>query len=138
MEDFDPANILVASISKDHDQAAKAALEVKNWMVWSPDILRVAAPQLRHPGKRQPYIKSRDKEDVEVQRRLAEEIPNEVALRAALWGTPDDCIQQLESFIKAGLRHPILFFIPTPNETVDEMIRLFGTKVIPYFRECRV
>ncbi len=138
MDELDPANILVASISKDREQAAKAALEVRNWMVWSPDILRVAAPQLHHPGKRQPYIKSRDKEDIEVQRRLAEEIPNEVALRAALWGTPDDCIQQLESFIKAGLRHPILFFIPTPNETVDEMIQLFGTKVIPYFGECRV
>jgi 5,10-methylenetetrahydromethanopterin reductase len=135
MDDFDPANIFVAAISKDREQAAKAALEVRNWLVWSPDILRMIAPHLQHSGKRQPYIKSRDKEDLEMQRRLADQIPDDVALRAALWGTPDDCIQQLESFIRSGLRHPILFFVSTPSSPVDEMIRLFGSKVIPYFRQ---
>jgi 5,10-methylenetetrahydromethanopterin reductase len=137
-DNFDPANVMVACVSKDREQAAKTALEIRHWMVWSPDILRIAAPKLRHPGKRQPYIKSRDKGDIETQLRLAEEIPRELALRATLWGTIDDCIQQLELFIKAGLRHPILFFIPTPNESVDEMIRIFGSEVIPYFRDNRL
>ena len=86
LDNFDPANILVASISKNREQAAKAALEIKNWMVWSPDILRTVAPQLKHPGKRQPYIKSRKKEDIDAQRNLAEAIPDEVAVAGHVVG----------------------------------------------------
>jgi len=91
-------------------------------------------PQLKHTGKRQPFIKSRAREDVEAQSRLAQEIPDEVVLKTAVWGTPENCIQQLEGFIKSGLRHPILFFVPTPSDSVENMIQLFGSKVVRYFK----
>ncbi len=135
LSEFDPAHIFVTAVSKDPAIAAETVKkEVKNWLVWSPDILRISAPQVHHPGKRQPFIKSRIKDDLEVQAKLSQEIPDEVALKVALWGTPDDCIQRLECYMKSGLRHVVLFFVSTPGETVDRMVELFSTKVIPYFR----
>jgi phthiodiolone/phenolphthiodiolone dimycocerosates ketoreductase len=132
---FDPAHIFVTAVSKDAAMAAEGIRkEVKNWLVWSPDILRILAPDVHHPGKRQPFIKSRNKDDLETQARLSQEIPDEVALNIGLWGTPDDCIQRLERYMRSGLRHAVFFFVPTPSDTVDRMIQLFSTKVIPYFR----
>ncbi len=138
LDDLDRGNIFVTAVSKERNDAEQAVKnEVKTWLTWSPDILRMIAPQLKHPSKRQPYIKSRFKEDVEAQNRLAKEIPDEVALKVALWGTPDDCIDRLESFFDAGLSHPILVFVPTAKESVEKMIKSFASKVIPYFKSKR-
>jgi alkanesulfonate monooxygenase SsuD/methylene tetrahydromethanopterin reductase-like flavin-dependent oxidoreductase (luciferase family) len=133
--DFEPANIFVAAISRDPEKAAEAVKkEAKSWLAWSPDILGIIAPEVKHPGKRQPFIKSRARDDVQAQDKLAQEIPDEVALKTALWGTPDHFIQQLEGFVNSGLRHAILFFVPTPTDSVEKMIALFGSKVMPYFK----
>lgn len=47
-------------------------------------------------------------------------------------GTPDGCIGQIEKFVEAGCRH---FIFGIGGKDWDEVIRLFGRKVIPYFKE---
>lgn len=50
-------------------------------------------------------------------------------------GTPDDCIQQLERYVKAGCTYPTMSFVPhSPLEYPLEGLELYGRKVLPYFR----
>jgi len=69
---------------------------------------------------------------MEVMSNIAEEIPAELALKTVIWGTPNDCIGQIEKFIEAGCRH-IVFGIR--GESVEETIQLLGTDVVSYFKE---
>ena len=63
---------------------------------------------------------------------LKASIPEEVALKTVIWGTPDDCIEQIESFVKVGCNH-VVFAIR--GQDLDNVVAMFGTKVLPYFRK---
>jgi 5,10-methylenetetrahydromethanopterin reductase len=53
-------------------------------------------------------------------------------LRLAIYGTPDDCIEQVDKLKSAGVNH-VLFGAPLGPDPL-EAIRLIGRKVIPYFK----
>ena len=69
---------------------------------------------------------------MEQMKRAAIKIPDSVARTAIGVGKPDDVIQMLERFIKAGTNHFIIRFW---GEGYFRSIEQFGNKVIPYFRE---
>jgi 5,10-methylenetetrahydromethanopterin reductase len=50
----------------------------------------------------------------------------------AIYGTPDDCIQRIESLIDKGLKH--VRFGPPLGPDPSKTIRLIGEKIIPYFK----
>ena len=134
LSEIDPALLPATSISKDHDKA-KEGIEraAKRFLVLLPRILGEVVPKVKHPGPGYTlaYWKGRvGKEDFKTISEIAEEIPSEVALKTVIWGTPDDCIGQVEDFIKAGCRH-IIFGI---RGDFREAISLLGNGVIPYFR----
>ena len=62
---------------------------------------------------------------------IAEQISSDVALRTVFWGTPDDCIGQVESFVKVGCRH-IIFGLRGKDPSAT--IRLLS-EVVSYFKE---
>ena len=59
-------------------------------------------------------------------------IPDSVARSAIGVGKSDEVIAMLERFIKAGTNHFIIRFW---GEGYFKNIEMFGTKVIPYFRD---
>jgi alkanesulfonate monooxygenase SsuD/methylene tetrahydromethanopterin reductase-like flavin-dependent oxidoreductase (luciferase family) len=70
-----------------------------------------------------------------------QEVPVEAAEAVSIWGTPDDCIEKIESFIEAGATYfPLMllqnlgYWGPPEGEMKDAM-KLIGTRVLPYFRE---
>jgi phthiodiolone/phenolphthiodiolone dimycocerosates ketoreductase len=65
-------------------------------------------------------------------KRAALKIPDSVARTAIGIGKPDDVIEMLERFIKAGTNH---FIIRYWGEGYFKNIEMFGNKVIPYFRD---
>ena len=69
---------------------------------------------------------------MEQMKRAAMKIPDSVARTAIGVGKPDDAIQMLERFIKAGTNHFIIRFW---GEGYFRSIEMFGNKVIPYFRD---
>jgi phthiodiolone/phenolphthiodiolone dimycocerosates ketoreductase len=69
---------------------------------------------------------------MEQMKKAALKIPDSVARTAIGVGKPDDVIQMLERFIKAGTNHFIIRFW---GEGYFKNIEMFGNKVIPYFRE---
>jgi len=65
-------------------------------------------------------------------KRAALRIPDSVARTAIGVGKPDDVIEMLERFIRAGTNHFIIRFW---GEGYFKNIETFGNKVIPYFRD---
>jgi phthiodiolone/phenolphthiodiolone dimycocerosates ketoreductase len=72
--------------------------------------------------------------------RILEMIPTELATRASICGTPDDAIEQIEEFIKAGVRllviHPNYEISPR-RTSVNETIENYRRKILPNFAELR-
>jgi phthiodiolone/phenolphthiodiolone dimycocerosates ketoreductase len=69
---------------------------------------------------------------MEQMKKAALKIPDTVARSAIGVGKPDEVIEMLERFIKAGTNHFIIRFW---GDGYFKNIELFGKKVIPYFRE---
>lgn len=61
-------------------------------------------------------------------------LPSGITVRyGATVGNPDRCIKDLEAYIKAGVQHFILHFMPL-EETPNQM-KLYAEKVIPYIKQ---
>jgi phthiodiolone/phenolphthiodiolone dimycocerosates ketoreductase len=65
-------------------------------------------------------------------KKAALRIPDSIARTAIGVGKPDDVIEMLERFIRAGTNHFIIRFW---GEGYFKNIEMFGNKVIPYFRD---
>jgi phthiodiolone/phenolphthiodiolone dimycocerosates ketoreductase len=133
--EIEPAFLAATSISNDREQARQEIERAaKRFLVLLPSVLQMAAPQIKHPGN--PYTLAYwmgrlRTEEMEVISDIAEQIPSDVALRTVFWGTSDDCIGQVERFIRAGCRH-IIFGLRGNDPSVA--IQLLG-KVVSYFEE---
>lgn len=139
LSEIEPALLPLTQISRDHDKAREQIETAsKRFLILLPHILKMINPKIEHPGA--PYtlvhwMGRLKREDMNVISDLAEMIPSEVALKTVIWGTPEDCIGQIEDFVKSGCRH---FVFGVRGENVDESIRLLGEEVVPYFREKEV
>lgn len=135
LSDIDPALLPPTQISRDHDKAREQIEAAsKRFLVLLPEVLKMIEPGIEHPGA--PFtlvhwMGRLRKEDMKVISDLADRIPSEVALKTVIWGTPDDCVQQVEDFIESGCRH---FIFGVRGEKADESIRLLG-EVVSYFRD---
>jgi phthiodiolone/phenolphthiodiolone dimycocerosates ketoreductase len=136
INDIEPAMLPATSISKDHDKAREDIENAaKRFLVLLPSILKKIAPQVEHPGNHYTlaYWKGiTAKENQEIIERTAEQIPSEIALKTVIWGTPADCVEQVEKFAEAGCRH---FVFGIRGRDFKETIQLLGNEVIPYFKE---
>lgn len=135
LSEIEPALLPATSISKDREKARKGIEgAAKRFLVLLPSVLKEVAPRVKHPGPHYTlaYWKGRiERENFEIISQTAEEIPSEIALKTVIWGTPDDCIEQVDKFLKAGCCH-IIFGI---RGDFREAINLLGNDVIQYFRE---
>ena len=135
LSDIDAAFLGATSVSNDREQAREAIERAaKRLLVLLPSVLRMAAPQVKHPGDAYSlaYWMGRLKADnMKMISETSDQIPSDVALRTVFWGTPDDCIGQVERFVKAGCRH-VIFGLRGNDPT--NTIRLLGN-VVSYFEE---
>lgn len=135
LSEIEPAFLAATSISNDREQARKEIERAaKRFLVLLPSVLRMAAPQIKHPGN--PYALAYwmgrlKAEDMKVISEIAEQIPSNLALKTVFWGTPDDCIGQVERFLKVGCRH-VIFGIRGGD--AGDAIQLLG-KVVSYFKD---
>lgn len=135
LSEIEPAFLAATSISNEREQARESIERAaKRFLVLLPDVLRMVAPNITHPGNAYSlaYWMGRLKaEDMKTIAEIANQIPSDVALNTVFWGTPEDCMGQVEEFIKAGCRH-IIFGLR--GEDSDRSIQLLS-KVVSYFRE---
>jgi alkanesulfonate monooxygenase SsuD/methylene tetrahydromethanopterin reductase-like flavin-dependent oxidoreductase (luciferase family) len=64
--------------------------------------------------------------------RVMNAIPMEAVRRVAIGGTPDEAIEQIERYIRAGVIEFALAPVPTHFE---ETMSMYKKHIIPYFRE---
>jgi phthiodiolone/phenolphthiodiolone dimycocerosates ketoreductase len=135
LSEIEPALLPAATISRDREEAMKSILTVaKNLLSLLPEVLSKCLPEFRHPGtiSLAGWMGRLDADQIKVIRQVAQEIPDESALETVIWGKPDDCIAQLDSFIKSGCRH---FVLGIRGKNRNQAIELFGKEVLPYFKE---
>jgi alkanesulfonate monooxygenase SsuD/methylene tetrahydromethanopterin reductase-like flavin-dependent oxidoreductase (luciferase family) len=121
------------AIHTDREKAAKAMAPVaKDWMVWSPDNMKLIAPEIAQPRLRQPYAKQYDPKAIDELAELSAKIPDEIALQTVAHGRAEDCVERIEAFAKAGCRHFLMFFLPL-DRGWTEVVTDFSQKVLPHF-----
>jgi phthiodiolone/phenolphthiodiolone dimycocerosates ketoreductase len=73
--------------------------------------------------------------DAEAWLAKAKELPDEVVEKSPfLYGTPDDVIEKIDRFVKAGCRHFVMNFQVSPR-ILKETCEFFADKVIAYFKQ---
>jgi len=124
----------LSSISKNRAEADRIVLgPARYFLALIPEALKKIDPLANHPGRVWEKI-SNPKEQREIIRKIAADIPESDAYNTVIHGTAEDCIEQIEGYRKAGCREFMLTFTPKGGlwSTIGllEQIRLFSDKVI--------
>jgi|Deesub1362B_J571_1020462.scaffolds.fasta_scaffold00013_193 phthiodiolone/phenolphthiodiolone dimycocerosates ketoreductase len=71
--------------------------------------------------------------EIEKLQELSEKVPDEAVEAVTVGGTPEEAIEKIERYVKAGVN--LFVALPTlPN--FEETISWFEKEIIPYFKEC--
>lgn len=132
---IEPAHFMYVVVAKDVETARKAMMLTGKMMLLSrPRILKKMGfiPPTYDFEMTFKLVFPRDGESW---LEKSKELPDEVVEKAPfLFGTPDDIIDKIDKFIKAGCRHFVMNFQVSPN-ILKETCQLFAEKVIAYFKE---
>jgi phthiodiolone/phenolphthiodiolone dimycocerosates ketoreductase len=132
---IEPAHFMYVVVAKDAETARKTMMLTGKMMLLSrPRILEKM-------GFKPPTydfemtFKLVFPRDAEAWLAKAKELPDEVVEKSPfLYGTPDDVIEKIDRFVKAGCRHFVMNFQVSPR-ILRETCELFADKVIAYFKQ---
>ena len=131
---FETTLVIPIAVSKDKAKVNKVIAGIaKDWMVWSPDNMKLVVPDIEQPQVRQPYAKRNEPRAVKTLANLSRQIPDEIAMRTAVGGSAEDCVEQLEGFARAGLKQAILYIVAI-DEPWKDSVRTISRKVLPGLR----
>jgi phthiodiolone/phenolphthiodiolone dimycocerosates ketoreductase len=134
LDTFRPAYYTLSSISKNRREADRNVLgPAKYFLALIPEALKKIDPIANHIGRIWEKIPN-PKEQRETIRKIAADIPESDAYNTVIHGTPDDCIEQIEDYRKAGCKEFMLTFVPegglwSPGNLLSQ-IRLFSNNVL--------
>jgi alkanesulfonate monooxygenase SsuD/methylene tetrahydromethanopterin reductase-like flavin-dependent oxidoreductase (luciferase family) len=129
---FETTMVVPIALSSNEKKAASVVAPIaKDWLVWSPDNMKLVVPEVDQPRMRQPYAKSNRPEAIKELAALAAKIPDEAVLDTTAHGNASHCTEQLLSFSKAGCKHIVLYFLAV-EQSWSETVREFSRKVLPH------
>ena len=131
---FRPAYYTLGSVSKDRSEADRNVLgPARYFLALIPEALKKIDPSANHPGRIWEKIPN-PKEQREMIRKIATDIPESDAYNTVIHGRADDCVEQIEGYAKAGCREFMLTFTPKgglwSTTNLLEQIRLFSTTFV--------
>ena len=137
LDSFHPSYYTLSSISTDREEADRNVLgPARYFLALIPEALKKIDPSANHPGRvweKIPY----PKEQRETIRKIARDIPETDAYNTVIHGTPDNCIEQIENYRKAGCKEFMLTFVPEGGlwsaANLLSQLRLFSRKVLSGF-----
>jgi phthiodiolone/phenolphthiodiolone dimycocerosates ketoreductase len=135
LTDFQFANDVDIYFTDDGEEAWNKMKNAVKVSLYKPELLKVHNIQQDSEFDFRRYFTEyamNKPELMEQMKKAAMQIPDSVARTAIGVGKPDDVIQMLDRFIKAGTNHFIIRFW---GFGYFKNIELFGNKVIPYFRD---
>lgn len=115
-----PAHLPFTSISSNHDVALRLIEPTARWfLAWAAQPRSRLCDLL---GYGETWTKGED-------------VPLEAIERCFIFGTPDECVEKIEKFIRAGARHFVLGIRAGNEKGFLNAIRLYADKVILHFKE---
>jgi phthiodiolone/phenolphthiodiolone dimycocerosates ketoreductase len=132
LDQFRPAYYTLISISTNRVEADRNVLgPARYFLALIPEALKKIDPNANHPGRIWEKM-SYPKDQRETIRKIAAGIPESDAYNTVIHGTPDDCIEQIEGYGKAGCEEFMLTFTSKEglwsSAKLLEQIRLFPRK----------
>ncbi len=126
IEDIDIVGCIWFSVAENREEARDALRDLVTFygphlapeMISKIGLKREDFDQIRQAYNKRDYRKARS-------------LMTDEMASLAIYGTPDDCIEQINSLIKKGLKH-VRFGPPLGPDPV-KTITLIGKKIIPYF-----
>jgi 5,10-methylenetetrahydromethanopterin reductase len=134
LDDIDTGVYLYTSVTEKAEDAYKQIEKIRSQVIPSPELLREAGYDVELPEELQSisYFKALlNSEWVEKFLAYGELIPTEAAIEFSIAGTVEDCINKIDEFIKAGVKHFLLLNVgPDPRQ----VMKAYSEEIIPYFR----
>ncbi|MDG6935154.1 MAG: LLM class flavin-dependent oxidoreductase [Nitrososphaerota archaeon] len=132
-EKIEPSLFLHVAIADEEKQAQKMAevagkLQVLGWL---PE----AFPELSE-GERERLNFSKlvfDDSTSKVLREIIPKLSMEAVLKRTVVGSPSQCLEKIDRYVKAGAKHIIVSFMGG-NDRLRESIRFFSSEIIQYYR----
>ncbi|HZD13363.1 MAG TPA: LLM class flavin-dependent oxidoreductase [Candidatus Binatus sp.] len=134
-----PSYYTLASVAMNRDIANAHVLgPARYFLALIPEALKKIDSSVPHPGRIW-ETETDPRKQREIIRKIAATIPQDIALKTTIHGTPADCIEQVSLYQKQGCREFLLTFTPPSGlwsgDDALEMQDLFAEKVLKYFRE---
>jgi len=130
MEDIDVTYAVNTAVSEDYDEARKKALfYAKKKFLWWPKQIQQYGYSITDEFDWN-FLKVK-KDTAKKLDEHVPEVPDKPAEEITIFGTPEDCIDKIERYIRSGVTH-FMFYLHSPYV---ETCRLMQTKIIPYFKE---
>jgi len=134
-ESIDAGLYLYTSIADRAEDAYKQLDTMKPMIVSAPELLKESGYEVELPKE----ISSLSYTDVlptgewlELFARYADFIPRDAAVEFSIAGTTQDCIDKVEEYVKAGVRHFLLINMgPSPRQVME----IYSKEIIPRFAE---
>ena len=134
LDDIDKGVYLYTSVTEKPEDAYKQIEKIRSQVIPSPELLTEAGYNVELPEELQSisYFKALlNSEWVQKFLAFGELIPREAAIEFSIAGTVKDCINKIDEFIKAGVRHFLLLNIgPDPRQ----VMKAYSEEIIPHFK----
>ena len=134
MDEIDTGIYLYTSVADEAEDAYKQLEEVKP-MIANPEIMKETGFEIELPEKMGPIAYYRllpTSEELGRVSNYAERIPIEAVIEFSVAGTVDECIEKIEEYVKAGVRHmDVINMGPDPRRVME----IYGKEIIPRFKE---
>jgi len=132
-DDIDAGLLVLISIADKAEDAYKALDRAKPILV--PEILKEAGYDIEFPKEFSSYSYldwMPTREYVEYLARYGKLVPTEAAIEFCIAGTTQDCIEKIDEFVKAGVKHFILQDMEPDQGKVRELYR---KEILPRFTQ---
>jgi len=132
-DDIEAGLYVITSVADKAEDAYKQIDRVKPVLV--PETLREAGYEVEFPNEFRSYSYldwMPTSEYVEYLARYGKFVPKEAAIEFCISGTAQDCVDKIDEFVKAGVKHFILHDVGADQHKVRELYR---KEIIPRFVE---
>ncbi len=137
LDNFECGILIYTAIAEKYEEAFKQLEKIKPLIAFFPKVIEEAGYDIRipeHLGKNLYSEIILRERDIKIFEEFGNYIPNEVVEDFSIVGTPEDCIEKVEEFIKAGVEHFILINMgPDPKYVMN----VYSKKIMPIFNECK-
>lgn len=133
LDEIDTAIYLYTCVSRNEGRVWERLSRYKGLIVHSPELLREAGYDVEVPKGFKHYFRMlpRD-EDIKAFSEFTSSVPVEAAFDFSVSGTPEECLEKVCAYVKAGVRH---FILVNAGPDVKYVIKVYRELIMPYFRE---